>query len=266
MLEYFRSFKKYAFRLEVLQNYIVEDEKAEFNEFLKSGKVKMDKSWEEIITSAKKRKAKMQRIHVIRLPLSNYLRFEIAAYKLSQKAGEKIFLLEEGKFRKLKNKISNDFWLFDDKVALRMKYDESGKYVGFQETRSVEKLIESKELLLKKAKPLESFRVDSFSQKVFSLVSKIPKGKVTTYREIAHAMNTQAYRAIGNILARNDGGFLEGGSVPCHRVVRSDGNIGGYCGQKCGKLVCEKKNLLKKEGIKFIGDKIVDFEKKIHYF
>lgn len=105
-----------------------------------------------------------------------------------------------------------------------------------------------------------------FKQKVFSLVKKIPEGKVTTYREIAHAMNTQAYRAIGNILAKNDYGFLDGGKVPCHRVVRSDGTVGGYCGQKCGKMVCEKKALLKKEGIRFEGDEILDFEKKLFNF
>lgn len=106
----------------------------------------------------------------------------------------------------------------------------------------------------------------SFKTDVFDLVKKIPKGKVTTYKEIANEMDTKAYQAVGNILAKNEYGFLDGGKIPCHRVVRSDGTVGGFCGQKCGKKVCEKKRLLKKEGIIFKGDKIKEFEKKIYRF
>ncbi len=106
----------------------------------------------------------------------------------------------------------------------------------------------------------------TLKKEVFSLVRKIPRGKVTTYREIALALDSKAYRAIGNILSKNGEGFLDGGKTPCHRVVRSDGGIGGFCGHKCGKKVCEKKELLKREGIRFYGDKIIDFEKKIFRF
>lgn len=122
-------------------------------------------------------------------------------------------------------------------------------------------------LILKLYKPYNfNHFMTAFKQRVFSLVKKIPVGKVTTYGQIAYAMNSKAYQAIGNILARNDYGFLDGGTIPCHRVVRSDGTVGGYCGYKCGKLVCEKKKILKKEGIKFNSDKIVDFESRLFKF
>lgn len=64
----------------------------------------------------------------------------------------------------------------------------------------------------------------SFTQKVLEVVSKIPKGKTLTYKEVAQkAGNPKAYRAVGNILNKN-----YDSKVPCHRVVRSDGKIGGY--------------------------------------
>lgn len=106
-----------------------------------------------------------------------------------------------------------------------------------------------------------------FKEKVYSLVKKVPKGKVTTYKEIANALGTAAYQAVGNIMAKNQGGFLSGGNIPCHRVVSSDGKIGGFCGCKCGEPICQKKKLLEKEGIKFDKDNnIIDFEKKFFRF
>ena len=78
-----------------------------------------------------------------------------------------------------------------------------------------------------------------FQEKVYGVVRKIPKGKVLTYKEIAAAIgNPKAYRAVGNALNKNP--FRE---VPCHRVIRSDGKVGGYArGTK------KKTELLKKEG------------------
>ncbi len=64
----------------------------------------------------------------------------------------------------------------------------------------------------------------SFSQKVLSEVAKIPKGSVLTYAEVARrAGNPKAVRAVGNILNKN-----YDASVPCHRVISSDGKVGGY--------------------------------------
>ena len=61
-------------------------------------------------------------------------------------------------------------------------------------------------------------------EKVLAVVAKIPKGKVLTYKEVAHrAGKPKAYRAVGNILNKN-----HNPKIPCHRVVRSDGKPGGY--------------------------------------
>lgn len=64
----------------------------------------------------------------------------------------------------------------------------------------------------------------SFQQSVRDVVKQIPMGKTLTYTEVAVlAGNPRAYRAVGTILSKN-----YDSAVPCHRVVRSDGKIGGY--------------------------------------
>lgn len=79
----------------------------------------------------------------------------------------------------------------------------------------------------------------SFTEKVYDVVRKIPKGKVLTYKEVAKkAGNEKASRAVGNILHKN---FDP--QIPCHRVIRSDGKFGGY--NRGGE---KKIKLLKEEG------------------
>ena len=64
----------------------------------------------------------------------------------------------------------------------------------------------------------------NFTQKVHEVVKKIPRGKTLTYQQVAVlAGNPKAYRAVGNILNKN-----YNPEIPCHRVIRTDGKIGGY--------------------------------------
>ena len=65
----------------------------------------------------------------------------------------------------------------------------------------------------------------SFQKKVWKELKKIPYGETRSYKEIAHAIgHPQAARAVANACAKNP----YAPTVPCHRVVRSDGNLGGY--------------------------------------
>lgn len=90
-------------------------------------------------------------------------------------------------------------------------------------------------------------------QTVYDLVSDIPSGKVITYGRLATLLgNSRAARGIGKILNQNPRPII----VPCHRVVCSDGYIGGYMYGKDRKI-----SLLLKEGIPIDNDKIKDFEK-----
>ncbi|MBS3058117.1 MAG: MGMT family protein [Candidatus Diapherotrites archaeon] len=98
----------------------------------------------------------------------------------------------------------------------------------------------------------------TFSEKVWKLTAKIPKGKVSTYKEIAKALgNPKAARAVGNALKKNPTPI----KVPCHRVVGNCGRIGGFAlGRK------KKKELLEKEGVKLKKGNVKDFEKKFYKF
>lgn len=98
----------------------------------------------------------------------------------------------------------------------------------------------------------------NFQQKVWKLLEKIPKGKVTTYRLIAKQMKTKAYRAVGTACHNNNT------PAPCYRVVRSDGTI-GVChhNDNCYRSRIER---LRKDGIKIKGNKIINFEKKLFKF
>lgn len=96
--------------------------------------------------------------------------------------------------------------------------------------------------------------ITAFQRSVYKATSKIPRGKVSTYFEIAQAIGRpKAARAIGNALHTNP--FAP--KVPCHRVVRSDGSLGGFfLGQE------KKLKILKKEGVICRLGKIIDFDSK----
>jgi methylated-DNA-[protein]-cysteine S-methyltransferase len=92
----------------------------------------------------------------------------------------------------------------------------------------------------------------NFNEKVWEKCSLVPKGRVTTYKEIASSLKKKAYRAVGTALKNNP----YAPKVPCHRVVNSDGSLGGYQ----GKLNSKKKiEMLKAEKIKIKDGKVVDF-------
>ena len=88
----------------------------------------------------------------------------------------------------------------------------------------------------------------SFQEKVYEVVKNIPRGEVLNYKQVARAAGVpRAFRAVGNILNKNINP-----AVPCHRVIKSDGRVGGYrYGQK------KKIALLKKEGVLIQNKKLL---------
>jgi methylated-DNA-[protein]-cysteine S-methyltransferase len=102
----------------------------------------------------------------------------------------------------------------------------------------------------------------NFEERVWKLMEKIPKGRVTTYGQIAKKLDTKAYRAVGNACRRNP----YAPRVPCHRVVRSDGTVGGFGGKTSDKTVEEKIQMLRKENVEVRDGKITNFEKVLFRF
>ncbi|MFQ5931241.1 MAG: MGMT family protein [Nitrospiraceae bacterium] len=80
----------------------------------------------------------------------------------------------------------------------------------------------------------------TFNERVWALCARVPRGKVTTYGEIAHKLGTRAYRAVGNALHKNP----YAPAVPCHRVVGSTGDLTGFASG-----LRKKQHMLEAEGV-----------------
>jgi methylated-DNA-[protein]-cysteine S-methyltransferase len=99
--------------------------------------------------------------------------------------------------------------------------------------------------------------MSDLSQNCYNLLRQIPKGKVTTYKIIADKLGTKAYRGIGQIVGANP----DAPEVPCHRVVKANGDISGYAFGVDKKIA-----LLKQEGIEVVDGKIKNFSEVIYKF
>ena len=100
--------------------------------------------------------------------------------------------------------------------------------------------------------------MNDLDRRVYKKLLQVPKGKVTTYGDLAKAVGLQnGQRLIGQIMNRNPFPVI----VPCHRVIKSDGNVGGYF---YGDAV--KTKMLSDEGVTIKDGKVQDLEKSIFRF
>ena len=97
----------------------------------------------------------------------------------------------------------------------------------------------------------------SFADEVYKVLKDVPMGKVTTYKALGEKLGTKAYRAVGQAQKNNP----YAPEAPCHRVVRSDGSIGGFMGKIEGTEIERKIAILESEGVTVVGGRIVDFNK-----
>lgn len=101
-------------------------------------------------------------------------------------------------------------------------------------------------------------KLTDFQRNVYNFLKKIPKGKIATYKILAKAVGKpKNWRQIGKILSQNP----DVKEFPCFRVIKSNGEVGGY-----QKGIKRKTILLKKDGIIVNGDRIRDFKKILFKF
>ena len=117
----------------------------------------------------------------------------------------------------------------------------------------------------------------SFNERCYEVLAKVPRGKVTTYKEIAKKLNSKAYRAVGNAMNKNPycsrprtaddrtnyclPRNRSAPIVPCHRVVKSNGEVGGFASGTKKKI-----EMLKKEGIEINKNNKIDLKKYLYKF
>lgn len=92
---------------------------------------------------------------------------------------------------------------------------------------------------------VESEHITEFQRRVYLALLSVPRGATITYRELGEHIGCRSPQAIGQALKRNPFAPF----VPCHRVIASDGTIGGFHGQTEGEMIQKKLALLKAEGV-----------------
>ncbi len=128
---FFDSYQREAFRLETLPSYSVGSERAEYEEFLATGKVDIpdDDPWLVRVRHFRHTGRWIGRVHVISRPLTDYLRYEFAVYRRTMEVGEDVRILDLTD-QPNPGLPAQDFWLFDESAVVRMDYDPDGTQLG----------------------------------------------------------------------------------------------------------------------------------------
>lgn len=129
----FNTFEREAFRLETLATYSIPNEQATFQAFL-NGEPQPESHknapWADTVRGHVKAGRRMYRVHIVARPLSEYLRYEMGwGYHRNQEAGEEFFILD---ITDKDNPLDGltDFWLFDEKTVVTMRYNHAGEFLG----------------------------------------------------------------------------------------------------------------------------------------
>ena len=94
--------------------------------------------------------------------------------------------------------------------------------------------------------PIQLDSFSSFQQRVMTAARNIGYGSIVTYSKLALLAGSQnAVRAAATVMRKNRYPII----IPCHRVIRTNGEIGGYCGMQSGKTIELKRRLLRNEGV-----------------
>jgi len=158
----FESFEHSAFRLEAFDFYSVPEEEIEFRRFL-NGEIfptSPEDEWAQFIRKSVAQGKVVQRVHVVPLPLTPYLKYEIEwGYSYSGVAGEDIYLIDRaGLPREILQ--TTDFWLFDQTTLVIMRYDSNGRFLHGEREDSPEIIADHCKIsasLLSRGMPLKTF-------------------------------------------------------------------------------------------------------------
>ncbi|MBN2095430.1 MAG: hypothetical protein JW727_05260 [Candidatus Aenigmarchaeota archaeon] len=163
--ELWNSARKSIFRLEKLPAYSIPEEKPSIESW-RAGKPQEDsedEKWLGLLDAAKQKGVKVQRVRLFSLPLSEYLRYEIAIWQLSSKRREEIHFLSQEEYQKI-SRIAGispgDFWLFDDTLLWVIEYNGEGGFLGgtpVTETETARRCAALKSKCLEKSIPINAF-------------------------------------------------------------------------------------------------------------
>ena len=157
--------KHEIFRLQLLDTYLVDDEKEAFSDYKKGKAVSEitlpgDDEWLSLIEDTTKKGVKIIDMEVVSIPLSEYKRFVIPMMFSPNSKGQESLFVER---KKIAKQISGfqDYWMFDSKIVIPMNYDKEGHFFGsgdiITEPDKIARYVKLKEELLKVATPMSEF-------------------------------------------------------------------------------------------------------------
>jgi hypothetical protein len=155
-----QNFQRSAFRLETLPVYSVPQEEAWFAEWQRSGQLPeltpANDSWLRLVQEACRAGKRMQRVHVVTPPLSDYLRFEFTTQIPSVDCGEDCRIAEASHVQQAVGQLS-DYWLMDETVAIRLHYDDEGRFLGMEQVEDVVLYRRQRDLVLTRSVTLKEY-------------------------------------------------------------------------------------------------------------
>jgi hypothetical protein len=163
---FFDAHKREAFRLETRQSYGIESERAEYEQFLSTGRLHIPETdqWLTRLRQFRQTGRWVGRVHVLTRPLTDYLRYEFAVYGFTVAAGEDVRILDATDMPDpgLPNQ---DFWLFDERAVVVMEYDDDGNQLGREllEEFDPAPYVAWKRLALDRAIPFVSYRMNQIA-------------------------------------------------------------------------------------------------------
>jgi hypothetical protein len=161
--DYWGALRYDFFKLETLQFYDVEEEMSARLAFERGDREEAERQLRTFLMGSPPRNVQMRRVHVVDLPLSTYVQFELLAYKISAETGEESFLLPRDTATTLALPIKlQDFLLFDEKVVMRHSFT-NGKWIStdiLEEPAQVEAYVTAKNMLLEHSLPYQKFTGD----------------------------------------------------------------------------------------------------------
>ncbi|TQN32917.1 hypothetical protein FHX37_2905 [Haloactinospora alba] len=148
-----------AFRLEVLDRYEVAADGGDFARYL-AGEPDPDyerkQPWLDQLTAEYEAGILNHRVHVLRTPLSDYLRYECEwGYLLNARAGEEIHIIDLAEQPEPEGLVDHDFWLVDDRYGLRMYYSPEGRFHGAEPVDDIVSYQYARDAALAAAQPFE---------------------------------------------------------------------------------------------------------------
>lgn len=160
LLDLLNSFTSYAWRLEALDTYDIGDERDQFNDFT-AGRTPQpsadDLEWQARARSVVASGRQIGRVRMVGHPITDYTRFEWAAYPDNIAAGETIRVYDRSWPNGTEPQFDQDFWLFDDRVAAVMNYASDGQFLGIEVTEAVEPFLRIRQEALTRSVPFHEY-------------------------------------------------------------------------------------------------------------